>query len=90
MLTILEEQQFKVPAKSNKIALLYDNDLTSFDSLLKEAQKLRQDGNIVSLEVQNKKNTKKQLDNLTEQGFTAFGIYQPAMPLSLKDLLPKI
>jgi histidyl-tRNA synthetase len=90
VLTILEEQQFKVPAKSNKIALLYDNDLASFDSLLKEAQKLRQDGNIVSLEIQNKKNTKKQLDNLTEQGFTAFGIYQPAMPLNLKDLLPKI
>ena len=90
VLTILEEQQFKVPAKSNKIALLYDNDLASFDSLLKEAQRLRQDGNIVSLEIQNKKNTKKQLDNLTEQGFTAFGIYQPAMPLNLKDLLPKI
>jgi histidyl-tRNA synthetase len=90
VLTILEEQQFQVPAKSNKIALLYDNDLASFDSLLKEAQRLRQDGNIVSLEIQNKKNTKKQLDNLTEQGFTAFGIYQPAMPLNLKDLLPKI
>ena len=90
VLTILEEQQFKVPAKSNKIALLYDNDLASFDSLLKEAQRLRQDGNIVSLEIQNKKNTKKQLDNLTEQGFTAFGIYQPTMPLNLKDLLPKI
>jgi histidyl-tRNA synthetase len=90
VLTILEEQQFQVPAKSNKIALLYDNELASFDSLLKEAQKLRQDGNIVSLEIQNKKNTKKQLDNLAEQGFTAFGIYQPALPLNLKELLPKI
>lgn len=90
VLTILEEQQFKVPVKSNKIALLYDNDLASFDSLLKEAQKLRQDGNIVSLEIQNKKNTKKQLDNLTEQGFTAFGIYQPELPLNLKELLLRI
>jgi hypothetical protein len=68
---------------------LYDNDLASFDSLLKEAQRLRQDGNIVSLEIQNKKNTKKQLDNLTEQGFTAFGIYQPNDATQFKRLASK-
>lgn len=90
VIAILEERQFKISNQSNKIALLYDNELTSYDSLLSEAQRLREEGNTVSLEIQHKKNTKKQLDTLTEQGFTAFGIYQLGLPLILKELQPKI
>jgi len=90
VVAILEERQFKVSNLSNKVALLYDSDLLSFDFLLSEAQKIRNEGAVVSIELQNKKNTKKQLDNLTEQGFTAFGIYQNGMPVVLKDLQPKI
>ncbi len=90
VVAILEERQFKVSNLSNKVALLYDSDLLSFDFLLSEAQRIRNEGAVVSIELHNKKNTKKQLDNLTEQGFTAFGIYQNRIPVVLKDLQPKI
>ena len=86
VITILEERQFKVPITKMKIVILYSDDLSSFNALLSEAQKLREMGNIVSLEIQNKKNTKKQLENFMEQGFTSFGIYQPNMDISLREL----
>lgn len=86
VLTILEEKQFTVPISQKKIVVLYSDDTVTFNDLLTKAQKLREEGNIVSLEVQNKKNTKKQLENLTEQGFTAFAIYQPDMDLTLRTL----
>lgn len=86
VLTILEEKQFAVPISQKKIVVLYSEDIVTFNDLLTKAQKLREEGNVVSLEVQNKKNTKKQLENLTEQGFTAFAIYQPDMDLALRIL----
>ncbi len=86
VLTILEEKQFAVPISQKKIVVLYSDDTVTFNDLLTKAQKLREEGNIVALEVQNKKNTKKQLENLTEQGFTAFAIYQPDMDLALRTL----
>lgn len=86
VLTILEEKQFAVPILQKKIVVLYSEDIVTFNDLLTKAQKLREEGNVVSLEVQNKKNTKKQLENLTEQGFTAFAIYQPDMDLALRIL----
>lgn len=86
VLTILEEKQFAVPISQKKIVVLYSDDTVTFNDLLTKAQKLREEGNIVSLEVQNKKNTKKQLENLTEQGFTAFAIYQSDMDLALRTL----
>lgn len=86
VLTILEEKQFAVPILQKKIVVLYSEDTVIFNDLLTKAQKLREEGNVVSLEVQNKKNTKKQLENLTEQGFTAFAIYQPDMDLALRIL----
>ena len=86
VVTILEEQQFIVPIPQKKIVILYGDDLISFNDVLLKAQELRESGNIVSLEIQNKKNTKKQLEILTEQGFTAFAIYQPNTDLSLKTL----
>ena len=89
VIAILEEKQFKVANQSNRVALLYDDELTSFDMLLAEAQRLRAEGNIVSLEIQNKKNTKKQLDTLTDLGFTAFGIFQSGQATTLKRLQAK-
>lgn len=86
VVTILEEQQFLVPVSQKKIVILYSDDLISFTDVLLKAHELRESGNIVSLEIQNKKNTKKQLENLTEQGFTSFCIYQPNTDLSLKTL----
>ncbi len=85
VISILEEKQFKAPGTTSKIAILYNKELTTFDFMLREAQKLRDQGSIVSLEIQNK-NVKKQLDHLTEQGFTLFGIYQTDLPITLKEL----
>lgn len=86
VVAILEEQQFKVPKSNKKIVVLYSDDLTSLDDLLQKAKALREDNNIVSLEIQNKKNTKKQLENFAEQGFTAFSIYSPNTDFNIKEL----
>ncbi|HRH58622.1 MAG TPA: histidine--tRNA ligase, partial [Chitinophagales bacterium] len=56
VLTILEEKQFAVPILQKKIVVLYSEDIVTFNDLLTKAQKLREEGNVVSLEVQNKKN----------------------------------
>jgi histidyl-tRNA synthetase len=86
VVAILEEQQFKVPKSNKKIVVLYSDDLTSLDDLLQKAKALREDNNIVSIEIQNKKNTKKQLENFAEQGFTAFSIYSPNTDFNIKEL----
>jgi len=86
VLTILEEQHFKVPKSYKKIVILYSDDIVSIGELLQKAKALRDDNNIVSLEIQNKKNTKKQLENFAEQGFTTFAIYTPDTELALKEL----
>jgi histidyl-tRNA synthetase len=86
VLTILEEQQFNVPKSQKKIVILYSDDIVSINELLQKAKVLRDDNNIVSLEIQNKKNTKKQLENFAEQGFTTFAIYAPDSELVLKEL----
>ena len=86
VISILEEQQFKVPLVKKKIVILYNDELTAFDNVLLEAQKLRQDGSIVSLELHHKKNTKKQLENFAQQGFTSFAIYTSDAELNLKEL----
>jgi len=86
VISILEEQQFKVPLLKKKIVILYNDELTAFDNVLLEAQKLRQDGSIVSLELHHKKNTKKQLENFAQQGFTSFAIYTSDAELNLKEL----
>jgi len=86
VLTILEEQQFNVPKSQKKIVILYSDDIVSINELLQKAKVLRDDNNIVSLEIQNKKNTKKQLENFAEHGFTTFAIYAPDSELVLKEL----
>ncbi len=86
VISILEERQFEIPVTSKKIVILYSEDLFTFNDMLSKAQELRESGNIVTLEIQNKKNTKKQLENLTEQGFSSFGIYQPDTEISLREL----
>lgn len=86
VLTILEEQQFKLPKSQQKIVILYSDDIVSIDELLQKAKVLRDDNNIVSIEIQNKKNTKKQLESFAEQGFTTFAIYTSGAELTLKEL----
>lgn len=84
VISILEDQNFKVPNSKRKIAILYNEELCYFDTIISEAQKLRENGNLVSIEPQ-KKNTKKQLDDLEEQGFTSFGILNDNSNLTIKD-----
>lgn len=86
VITILEEQKFVVPIAKKKIVILYSDDLSTYTEVLLAAQKLRDQGNIVSLEIHHKKNTKKQLENLTAQGFTAFGIFNDNIDIELRTL----
>ena len=85
VVSILEEQQFEKPGTVKKIAMLYDDEISSFEALLGEAHTLRAGGNVVSIEVQ-KKNTKKQLDDLAQLGFTGFAFYEEGKPLNVKEL----
>ncbi|MBP6048204.1 MAG: histidine--tRNA ligase [Chitinophagales bacterium] len=85
VISILDEQQFKVPTEAAKIVILF-SDENNLSQVLKEASTLRANGNIVSIEIHNKKNTKKQLDDLKAQGFTAFAIFQLNETLNLKSL----
>ena len=85
VISILEEQNFIIPKTKHKIAILYKQDLSLFNSIIAEANRLREKGSWVSLEPQ-KKNTKKQLSELSNQGFNSFGIYSSDKTLSIKDL----
>lgn len=85
VITILEERKFKVPNSFNKIAVLYQEDLNSFDNLLSQVKDLRDRNNVVSVETR-KKDLRKQLNKLQELGFTSFANYQINQPLVLKEL----
>lgn len=85
VITILEERKFKVPNSCNKIAVLYQEDLNSFDNLLSQVKGLRDKNNLVSIETR-KKDLGKQLNKLQELGFTSFANYQLNQPLVLKEL----
>lgn len=85
VISILEDQKFTVPNTKNKIAILYNENINSFDNIILEAQKLREKGNSVSIEPQ-KKNTKKQLNDLADQGFNSFGIFADNSILTIKEL----
>ncbi|HEX8567004.1 MAG TPA: histidine--tRNA ligase [Pyrinomonadaceae bacterium] len=86
VVSILKEQNFIVPQSKKKIALLYNENLTSFNHILSLARELREKGNFVSLEVLKKKNTKKQIDALSEYGYTSFAIFQNNEPLIIKEI----
>ncbi len=87
VISILEEQHFVVANSRKKIVILYSQEIEDFSLVLAEAAKWRAEGNIVSLEIHNKKNTKKQLEALAQQGFSAFGIYQTEQDFVLKELI---
>jgi histidyl-tRNA synthetase len=84
VITILEERKFKVPNSNNKIAILYHEDLDSYDNLLSQVKNLRNKNNIVSIEIR-KKDLRKQLDKLKELDFKSFAIYELNQPLVLKE-----
>ncbi|MFA5249151.1 MAG: histidine--tRNA ligase [Candidatus Paceibacterota bacterium] len=85
VVSILEEQGFKIPRSEKKIALLYPAEIVFFDVLLSKAQELRGEGNIVSIEAKSK-NLRQQLDKLAEQGFSSFAIFEEGRPFEIKPL----
>jgi histidyl-tRNA synthetase len=85
VISILEEQKFEIPKSQNKIALLYSDKTDSIDSLLSKAQELREESNIVCIEIK-AKNLSKQLDKLSEQGFKSFAIFTEGQSLEVKPL----
>ena len=85
VISILEDEQFKIPKTEKKIALLYPDNIGSMDILLSNADKLRNEGNIVSIEVKSK-NVGKQLDRLAEQGFNSFAVLTEGQPIEIKPL----
>jgi len=62
------------PAPARRIALLVDDD-SGLPRALPAARVLREQGDLVSLELR-RKNTRKQLDDLTTHGFSDFGIVE--------------
>jgi histidyl-tRNA synthetase len=62
------------PAPARRIALLVDDD-SGLPRALPAARALREQGELVSLELR-RKNTRKQLDDLTTHGFSDFGIVE--------------
>ena len=86
VISLLEERNFAIPHTKNKIAILYKEDLDTYAHLIAEAQKYREMGNYVSIEIQKKKNMKKQLDDLIRQGFHSFATFQDGIPLHIKEL----
>ncbi|KAB3537283.1 histidine--tRNA ligase [Alkaliphilus pronyensis] len=71
--TILKERNFEIPTNSTKIALIYSCN-EDVNSVFNWANKLREEGNIVSVFPKNKKFSK-QLSNLKKQDFKYFGVY---------------
>ncbi len=87
VISILTEQNFVVPTTQQKLVILFSDDAPeTLCNVLKMAAEHRQNGNSVSIELHHKKNTKKQLDDLKADGFTAFAIYQPDVALQFKPL----
>jgi len=72
---VMQERGFKPPAASQKIAFIYDPGRDTLKDVFKGQNSLRKDGVTVSL-VPKKKELKKQIDQLGEQGFTSFVVFK--------------
>lgn len=77
---LLKERNNKTPKNNEKIAILF-NEKESIISVLKYAEELKEKGNIVSI-FRKQKKTKRQIDQLKEQGFDSFCIYENSKNLS--------
>ena len=73
IITILMDNNFEIPNQGNSIAFLVEKGIQSemLCNIIKEAQKLREEG-IKVLVVRMNKNKKFQKDNLIEQGYKEF------------------
>jgi histidyl-tRNA synthetase len=71
VIDILTDRGFKPPFEAQRIALMVDPDRDNGTDILTAAATLRNGGNLVSIQPR-KKDMKKQLDSLMEQGYTQY------------------
>lgn len=75
VIDILTDKGFEVPSTASKIALIVDADRDSATSIVTAANKLRTDGQTVSIQAR-KKDMNKQLDALLAQGYNQFCVFK--------------
>lgn len=86
VIDILTDKGFEPPLAAKRIALVVDADRDSGSDILKAATILRDGGNLVSIQPR-KKDMKKQLDSLLEQGYTQYCAFKGDLGnLELKHL----
>jgi histidyl-tRNA synthetase len=71
VIDILTDRGFEPPVQAGRIALIVDPDRDDGADILKAATALRNGGNLVSIQPR-KKDMRKQLDSLMEQGYTQY------------------
>ncbi len=74
LITILMEKGIKPATHADKIALIFDQDRDPPADVFLAANKLRKNGQHVSV-LPKKKEMRKQIDSLIEEGFSAYAVY---------------
>ncbi|MCA9363386.1 histidine--tRNA ligase [Candidatus Kaiserbacteria bacterium] len=86
VIALLEERGATVSEAKEKKVIIYTPEIVSVRTVLKLAKEARATGETVLVQSR-KKNTKKQLDDLTSLGYTAFCLLEASdSPLQFKDL----
>ncbi len=75
IISVLEEKKFKPPVKIEKLAFIYDQQRDKLKDVFKASKNLRKDNVAVSL-TPKKKDLKKQIDQLGEQGYNSFVVFK--------------
>ncbi|MDZ4834004.1 MAG: histidine--tRNA ligase [Candidatus Melainabacteria bacterium] len=75
IISVLEEKKFKPPVKFQKLAFIYDPQRDKLKDVFKASKKLRTESVAVSL-TPKKKDMKKQIDQLGEQGYSSFVVFK--------------
>lgn len=86
IITILSDKGFKPPSAAEKVAFIYDLDKDDYGKVIAKAHEIRHKGLIVSLQPR-KKEMRKQLDSLVQQGFTSYTVFRSDFDhLEIKEL----
>ena len=83
LMQILEERGYAPPTSSKKLALLFDAEADDLAAVLATGATLREQGYVVNMQPRAKK-MRRQLDDLSAQGYTLMALYRAG------DALPEI
>ncbi len=83
LMQILEERGYALPTSSKKLALLFDAEADDLAAVLATGATLREQGYVVNMQPRAKK-MRRQLDELSAQGYTLMALYRAG------DALPEI